>query len=117
MSERVRAPLITPVGDLLTIRRVRPGEDPYWVLPGYFYLGRVHAWSANPGDRSGPEFKDPARGEYHLQTIPLTVGALAAIDPTNWYPEVVAGAGDHVLRAVDRSQHGRQRREHRRRGT
>lgn len=34
MTTRVRALLITPAGDLLTIRRVRPGQDPYWVLPG-----------------------------------------------------------------------------------
>ncbi|HET9894622.1 MAG TPA: NUDIX domain-containing protein [Streptosporangiaceae bacterium] len=34
MTIRVRAVLITPDGDLLTIRRVRPGHDPYWVLPG-----------------------------------------------------------------------------------
>lgn len=121
MTDRVRALLITPAGDLLTIRRVRPGQDPYWVLPGggvdagedletalarelqeeiaatadihsllhilerggerqYFYLARARTWSANPADRSGPEFEDSARGEYHLQTIPLTAGALAAID-------------------------------------
>jgi hypothetical protein len=29
MTGRVRALLITPDGDLLTIRRVRPGQDPY----------------------------------------------------------------------------------------
>jgi hypothetical protein len=29
MTDRVRALLITPDGDLLTIRRVRPGQDPY----------------------------------------------------------------------------------------
>lgn len=34
MTARVRALLITPDGDLLTIRRVRPGQEPYWVLPG-----------------------------------------------------------------------------------
>jgi 8-oxo-dGTP pyrophosphatase MutT (NUDIX family) len=34
MTVRVRALLITPDGGLLTIRRVRPGQDPYWVLPG-----------------------------------------------------------------------------------
>jgi 8-oxo-dGTP pyrophosphatase MutT (NUDIX family) len=121
MTDRVRALLITPAGELLTIRRTRPGEDPYWVLPGggidagedleialarelheeiaatadihsllhilelggerqYFYLARARAWSASPGDRSGPEFADAARGEYHLQTIPLTPEALATID-------------------------------------
>jgi 8-oxo-dGTP pyrophosphatase MutT (NUDIX family) len=34
MSTRVRAVLITPGGELLTIRRIRPGQAPYWVLPG-----------------------------------------------------------------------------------
>jgi ADP-ribose pyrophosphatase YjhB (NUDIX family) len=34
MTDRVRALLITPAGELLTIRRIRPGKDPYWVLPG-----------------------------------------------------------------------------------
>ncbi len=116
MTDRVRALLITPDGNLLTIRRVRLGQDPYWVLPGggvedgenleaalarelreeiaanadvhsllyildqggdrqYFYLARVHAWSAKAGDRSGPEFTDPGRGEYHLQLLPLTAEA------------------------------------------
>jgi ADP-ribose pyrophosphatase YjhB (NUDIX family) len=121
MTDRVRGLLITPGGDLLTIRRIRPGEDPYWVLPGggvedgeeleaalvrelreeaaataeihsllhilshgaerqYFYLARAKTWSANPRDRTGPEFTDPARGGYHLQIIPLTHAALTAID-------------------------------------
>jgi 8-oxo-dGTP pyrophosphatase MutT (NUDIX family) len=31
--DRVRALLITPDRELLTIQRVRPGQDPYWVLP------------------------------------------------------------------------------------
>ena len=34
MTNRVRALLITPQGDLITIRRDRPDQDPYWVLPG-----------------------------------------------------------------------------------
>ncbi|MCW2910280.1 MAG: hydrolase, partial [Actinomycetia bacterium] len=45
----------------------------------YFYLARVHSWSADPGDRAGPEFADPARGEYRLQAMPLTAEALMAI--------------------------------------
>jgi ADP-ribose pyrophosphatase YjhB (NUDIX family) len=120
-TQRVRAILVTPDGDLLTIRRVRPGQPPYWVLPGggvepgedlqaalgrelreeiaatahvhsllhvldrgderqYFYLARAATWSAEPGARSGPEFTDPARGEYHLQAVPLTAEAVSAID-------------------------------------
>jgi protein-L-isoaspartate(D-aspartate) O-methyltransferase len=34
MTDRVRGLLITPDGDLLTIQRIRPGQAPYWVLPG-----------------------------------------------------------------------------------
>ena len=111
MRDRVRALLVTPDHDLLAIKRIRPGQVPYWVVPGggvevgedleaalarelreeiaaaadvhsllyvlerggerqYFYLARVHSWSADPGDRTGPEFADPARGEYRLQVDP-----------------------------------------------
>lgn len=128
MTDRVRALLVTPDGGLLMIRRVRPGQDPYWVLPGggvedredqetalarelteeaaatasihsllhilchpgdhqYFYLARAHSWSASAADRSGPEFTDPARGEYHLQVVPLTVEALEQI---NLKPDALA---------------------------
>lgn len=121
MTDRVRALLVTSGHDLLTIKRIRPGQDPYWVLPGggaeagedletalarelreeiaatadvhsllymlerggegqYFYLARVHSWSADPEDRTGPEFADPARGDYRLQVMPLTAEALMAID-------------------------------------
>jgi 8-oxo-dGTP pyrophosphatase MutT (NUDIX family) len=121
MTNRVRALLITPDGDLLTFRRVRPGQDTYWVIPGggvedgesleaalarelreeiaatadihslvyildhggdrqYFYLSRVGSWSAQAADRDGPEFTDPARGEYHLQIVPLTTEAVERID-------------------------------------
>jgi ADP-ribose pyrophosphatase YjhB (NUDIX family) len=121
VTDRVRALLITPDDDLLTIQRMRARQDPYWVLPGggveagedlqtalarelreelaatadvhsllhvierggerqYFYLARARTWSPDAGDRSGPEFTNPARGQYRLQAIPLTVRALAAID-------------------------------------
>jgi ADP-ribose pyrophosphatase YjhB (NUDIX family) len=40
LIERVRAVLITPAGQLLLIRRTRPGATPYWVLPG----GHVEAY-------------------------------------------------------------------------
>lgn len=120
MIERVRAILITPAGTLLTIRRIRPGMDPYWVLPGghvepgdadlqaalrreireelaaeieivsllrtvesgddrqSFYLATTSRWSF--ADRTGPEFSEAGRGDYHLAEIPLTTGALDEID-------------------------------------
>jgi ADP-ribose pyrophosphatase YjhB (NUDIX family) len=34
MRDRVRALLVTPGHDLLAIKRMRPGQAPYWVLPG-----------------------------------------------------------------------------------
>ncbi|MEV7966982.1 NUDIX domain-containing protein [Sphaerisporangium sp. NPDC088356] len=119
MRERVRAILITPGGNLLTIKRVRPQMAPYWVLPGggverddasvesalhreireelageamvhslvhiedqsgerqYFFLARIRQW--DPARRSGPEFADPARGEYIVEEVPLTSAALAQI--------------------------------------
>ncbi len=121
MTDRVRALLITPDNYLLTIQRIRPGQQPYWVLPGggietgedpetaltrelreetaatasihsllhvlerdgerqYIYLTRARTWSASAADRTGPEFTDSARGEYHLQAIPLTAEALTVID-------------------------------------
>ncbi len=120
MAERVRAMLITPDNELLTIMRVRQGRDPYLVLPGggvepgedhrtalarelreelaataeigglvhvydyggqpqYIYLARALTWSADAVDRTGPEFADPGRGEYHLLAVPLTVRAIARI--------------------------------------
>ena len=129
MTERARAVLVTPDRQMLTIRRVRPGQVPYCVLPGggiddgetpekalarelreelaaaaevhslvyihddgstrqYVYLARAHTWSAKAGDRTGPEFRDPARGQYHVQAEPLTPAALAAI---NLKPDAVAG--------------------------
>jgi ADP-ribose pyrophosphatase YjhB (NUDIX family) len=43
----------------------------------YFYLARIRSWAE--GDRTGPEFDDPGRGEYRLEEVPLTVSALDAI--------------------------------------
>lgn len=34
MTDRVRALLVRSGHDLLVIQRIRPGQDPYWVLPG-----------------------------------------------------------------------------------
>jgi len=46
----------------------------------YIYLARINAWQFD--ERTGPEFvgHDPARGTYELDQVPLTAGALAAIN-------------------------------------
>ncbi|GAB2468694.1 hypothetical protein GCM10027187_41110 [Streptosporangium sandarakinum] len=116
---RVRGVLITPTAHLLTIKRVRAGMAPYWVLPGggvedgdasleaalhreiheelageatihslihiaegddrqHVFLARLHSW--DPARRSGPEFTDPARGEYIIEEVPLTAAGLARIN-------------------------------------
>jgi ADP-ribose pyrophosphatase YjhB (NUDIX family) len=43
VSERVRAVLVTGNGRLLTIKRIKPGQEPYWILPG----GGVEAYDAS----------------------------------------------------------------------
>lgn len=139
MKERVRAVLITPDHQLLTIRRIRPGQPPYWVLPGggvedsdpdregalqrelqeelaatadihsllqvierpderqYIYLAAVHTWTF--ADRTGPEFTNPTRGDYHLDEIPLTAAALHTI---NLKPDEIATfLADHLTTGTD----------------
>ncbi|MGP3963527.1 NUDIX domain-containing protein [Nonomuraea sp. 3N208] len=57
-------------------------------VPGqrqYIFLARIDAWDI--GARSGPEFNDPARGQYLLQTTPLTRDAVAGL---NLLPDAVA---------------------------
>lgn len=64
--------------DVHALVQVLDGED--GSEREYFYLARIHAWRFE--DRTGPEFadRDPARGTYELDQIPLTADALAAID-------------------------------------
>ena len=44
----------------------------------FFYLARISSWSF--AERTGPEFREPGRGTYRLEQIPLTAGSLTAID-------------------------------------
>ncbi|GGL12988.1 hypothetical protein Sme01_20280 [Sphaerisporangium melleum] len=127
MKTRVRGVLVTPGGGVLTIKRVRPGKAPYWVLPGggvedddaslteallrevreelggeasvrslihvlegpedrqLFFLATIEKWDLSR--RSGPEFADPSRGEYHVQEVPLTTAGITSI---TLVPEEVA---------------------------
>jgi 8-oxo-dGTP pyrophosphatase MutT (NUDIX family) len=43
-----------------------------------FYLARIKAWSFD--DKTGPEFGESGRGEYHLEEIPLLVQAIEAVN-------------------------------------
>ncbi|MET8544065.1 NUDIX domain-containing protein [Kitasatospora sp. NPDC004799] len=61
-----------------------------------FYLATIETWSFE--DRTGPEFSQEGRGEYLLEEIPLTAGALDAL---NLLPQEIAV----VLReAVERGE-------------
>ncbi|WP_220182952.1 NUDIX domain-containing protein [Sphaerisporangium album] len=138
----MRAILITPSGALLTIKRVRPGVEPYWVLPGggveptdasleaaltreireelagdavvhalvqinergdereYFYLARIAHWDS--GRRTGPEFADRARGEYIIETSPLTAECIAriALKPAS-IAELIADHATELFQLAD----------------
>src|ERR1700729_1497860 len=107
MADRVRALLITPAGELLTIRRVRPGEDTYWVLPG----GGIDA---------GEDLETALARELH-EEIPATADlrgrAAVLLEPVR-HQQLTRRAGrrerHHLLSAGYRP--GRQYRRHRRRG-
>ncbi|MEU1502004.1 NUDIX domain-containing protein [Streptomyces sp. NPDC005732] len=51
----------------------------------HFYLARIRTWSE--ADRTGPEFDDPDRGEFHLEDVPLTLRTLDVLRPD---PEEIA---------------------------
>ncbi|GAA1774338.1 NUDIX domain-containing protein [Luedemannella helvata] len=44
----------------------------------YIYLARIAEWSF--ADRNGPEFTEPGRGAYNIDTIPPTAEDLAEIN-------------------------------------
>jgi hypothetical protein len=44
----------------------------------YIYLARIETWSFP--DRNGPEFSEPGRGFYAIDTIPLTTASLGAVE-------------------------------------
>jgi ADP-ribose pyrophosphatase YjhB (NUDIX family) len=65
MNERVRAVLITPQDELLTIRRDRPGSPTYRVLPG----GHVEAIDANLEDALVREIREELAGEPAIHSL------------------------------------------------
>ncbi|WP_084219811.1 NUDIX hydrolase [Spirillospora albida] len=84
---RVRAVLLTPEGNLLLMKRIRPGVEPYWVVIG----GGVEDTDAGPLDALHREIREEIAGSAdivrHLHTLESPGGGredfyLAAI--TNW---------------------------------
>ncbi len=63
-------------GDIVRLLHTMDGED-----REFFYLVNVTSWSFE--DRTGPEFTQDGRGEYHLDEVPLTE---AALDELNIMP-------------------------------
>ncbi|GAB1824443.1 NUDIX hydrolase [Herbidospora sp. RD11066] len=62
---RVRAILLTPGGHLLTIKRVRPGQAPYWVFPG----GGIEPGDASPEDALLREVREELGGSAVIESI------------------------------------------------
>ncbi|MFI7709058.1 NUDIX domain-containing protein [Nonomuraea sp. NPDC049480] len=65
MRERVRAILVTGDGHLLTIKRVRHGASPYWVLPG----GGVEPGDATLEDALQRELDEEIAGEADVHAL------------------------------------------------
>lgn len=65
MNERVRAVLITPQDELLTIRRDRPGSPTYRVLPG----GHVEPTHASLEDALIREIREERAGEPSIRSL------------------------------------------------
>jgi len=65
MNERVRAVLITPQDELLTIRRDRPGSPTYRVLPG----GHVEPTDASLEDALIREIREELAGEPSIRSL------------------------------------------------
>ena len=65
MKTRVRGVLVTPAGGLLTIKRVRPGAAPYWVLPG----GGVEDGDTTLEEALHREIREELGGEAHIHSL------------------------------------------------
>jgi myo-inositol-1(or 4)-monophosphatase len=63
--ERVRAILITPAGRMLAIKRARPGQKPYWVLPG----GHVDAEDAGLEEALCRELAEELAGQPSVASL------------------------------------------------
>ncbi|MEU1798804.1 NUDIX hydrolase [Streptomyces californicus] len=60
----------------------------------HFYLARVVTW--NFDDRTGPEFARTDRGEYSLEEVPLTAGAITELNLMP--PEIASVLQDAITR-------------------
>jgi 8-oxo-dGTP pyrophosphatase MutT (NUDIX family) len=65
MIERVRAVLVTPAGTMLAIRRNRPGQPVYWVLPG----GHVDPGDADAEAALRREIAEEIAGEPQIVSL------------------------------------------------
>lgn len=65
MSDRVRAVLVTPGDRLLTIKRVKPGQAPYWVLPG----GGVDPTDRSLEDALHREIREELAGRANVHSL------------------------------------------------
>ena len=65
MSDRVRAVLVTLADRLLMIKRVKPGQCPYWVLPG----GGVDPTDSSLEDALHREIREELAGTADIHSL------------------------------------------------
>ncbi|MEW1845410.1 NUDIX domain-containing protein [Nonomuraea angiospora] len=65
-----------------------------------FFLATIESW--DPAKRTGPEFAEPARGEYLVQEVPLSAAGIASIDlKPEQVAELLAEHGSGVFELAD----------------
>ena len=66
----------------------------------FFFLATIEHW--DPAERTGPEFADPSRGEYHVEKVPLTAAGIGSIDlKPEQVAELLAEHGSAVFEVAD----------------
>jgi GrpB-like predicted nucleotidyltransferase (UPF0157 family)/ADP-ribose pyrophosphatase YjhB (NUDIX family)/inosine/xanthosine triphosphate pyrophosphatase family protein len=93
LVRRVRAVLITPAGRVLTVRRTKPGQQPFWMLPG----GGIEPGDTSLEDACLREVFEETGGHADLHrlidvcTVAGQTHAIFLARLTTWNPDLRSG--------------------------